>query len=275
MPTNAAIYELPYVAYPESPPPGVMLDYDLARGFIHTTDGLTWSYGAMKGRPQDWAEQAQGMPMPTLIPGLVAAGFSGIYIDRYGYTDGAKALSAQIEAVTGAPPILSRDQRLEFFNLRPFAARLRASATAAELASLGHAILHPPVVALGTGFYGDENGSRWAVGSASAAVTNPTDKTEEMVFSSRIHTLAKGKWRMAITTPGNVVHHVVIGQKPTTVQFTFAVPPGLHPVTFASSVPPVLIPTDPRTLAVRYDDLVLGDASLAPFASGALPPAAH
>ncbi len=50
LPKNAEIFELPYVAYPESPPVGAMFDYDMARGFIHTTDGLTWSYGAMKGQ---------------------------------------------------------------------------------------------------------------------------------------------------------------------------------------------------------------------------------
>ena len=271
MPDNAEIFELPYVAYPESPPMGAMLDYDLARGFIHTTDGLTWSYGAMKGRPQDWAAQAQNLPIAALVPGVAAAGFSGIYIDRYGYADRAKALTAQIQSLTGVTPIVSRDQRLEFFDLRPYAARLRAQFSVAEVARLKRATLYPPVIVFGNGFYGPENGSRWALGAATLAMTNPTSTPEQMVFSARIHTLAKGRWPMTVTLPDSTVRHIVIGPKASTVRLTFINPPGTHALTLTSKVPPVPIATDPRNLAVRYDDLVVGDASLAPFASGALP----
>ena len=132
---------------------------------IHTTTGIAWSYGAMKGRPQDWASQAQNLPLPTLLDGVVAAGFSGIYIDRYGYADNADSLTKQIHAITGLSPIVSRDQRLEFFNLAPFIARLRARTPSIGLERLGHAILHPPEVVFGDGFYANENGSRWAQGT--------------------------------------------------------------------------------------------------------------
>ena len=81
------IYQLPYVAYPENGPTFEMLDYDQMRGDVHTTTGLRWSYGAIKGRPQDWAASTDGLPARTVVDGLVAAGFSGIWIDRFGYAD--------------------------------------------------------------------------------------------------------------------------------------------------------------------------------------------
>lgn len=268
MPKDGEIFELPYVPYPENPPVGRMLDYDLARGYIHTTNGLTWSYGAMKGRPQDWASQAQSLPVSTLIDGVIAAGFSGIYIDRYGYTDSAASLTAEIRGITGAAPIVSRDHRLEFFDLRPFLTRLRARVGANVLTRLGNAMLHPPLVAFGAGFYDNEAGSRWAQSSASASLTNVSGSPEPMVMEARLSTLAKGKWPIVVITPDGRTHHFVIGQRAVVVKATFADPPGTHPITVNSKIPLTRVPPDPRELAVRYDDLVVGDSSLAPFAPG-------
>ena len=49
VPHDAMIYQLPYIAYPENGPTVNMLDYDQMRGDVHTTTGLRWSYGAIKG----------------------------------------------------------------------------------------------------------------------------------------------------------------------------------------------------------------------------------
>ena len=45
----------------------------------------------------------------------------------------------------------------------------------------------------------------------------------------------------------------------------FNVPPGTHPVLFDSNAPIAHPDNDPRVLSVRYNSLVLTDASLAPF----------
>ena len=124
MPKGAMIFQLPYVSFPENGPVNLMYDYDLGRGYLYSSD-LSWSYGAAKGRPQDWASVAQGLPLSSLLDGVAAAGFSGIYIDRYGYADGGVAIEKSIRALVGSAPMQSTNKRLLFFDIRPFAARLR------------------------------------------------------------------------------------------------------------------------------------------------------
>ena len=67
-PDGTKILQLPYVPFPENPPVQQMSDYDLLRGYLHT-HGLNWTYGAMKGRPQDWLAAHAEDDMSLLLPG--------------------------------------------------------------------------------------------------------------------------------------------------------------------------------------------------------------
>ena len=52
MTPGAMIFQLPVVAFPENPKVNRLNDYDLAKGYLHSTR-LRWSYGAIKGREND------------------------------------------------------------------------------------------------------------------------------------------------------------------------------------------------------------------------------
>jgi hypothetical protein len=52
-----------------------------------------------------------------MVRDLKGEGFSGIYVDRFAYTDGATALEKELADATGAKPLVSRDGRLSFFAL--------------------------------------------------------------------------------------------------------------------------------------------------------------
>jgi phosphoglycerol transferase len=267
VPHDAMIYQLPYVAYPENGPTFEMLDYDQMRGDVHTTTGLRWSYGAIKGRPQDWAASSDGLPARTLVDGLVAAGFSGIWIDRYGYADGGTAVRSGIQAVLDAPPIVSRDQRHWFFSLVPYATRFKSRQSAQTLAGLSQALLYPPAVVWGDGFYADEGfGSRWAESTATAAVSNTSDAATRLVMVAAISTRASDRnYPLTITLPDGTVHHLTINSKPKKIALSFTNPPGEHTITFQSTAPIVPAPNDTRSLAVRYEGLDISDAGIAPF----------
>ena len=57
---------------------------------------------------------------------VAAIGFTGIVLDRAGYTEAERAaLESQIEALAG-PPTVSADGRYSFYDLRAFAADVRA-----------------------------------------------------------------------------------------------------------------------------------------------------
>ena len=119
VPAGSAIYQLPYVGFPESPPLHGMRDYDLLRPYLHT-DNLRWSYGAMKGREADtWHRDLLKKPLEERIDILRRLGFAGIYIDRAGFTDSAVALEAQLGARLITAPLVSRGERFSFFTLSP------------------------------------------------------------------------------------------------------------------------------------------------------------
>jgi phosphoglycerol transferase len=276
MPRQASIFELPYVPFPENPPVGRMLDYDLGRGYVHTTDGLSWSYGAIKGRPQDWQAATVPLPLPTQVDGAVAAGFSGIWIDTYGYADNGASVINGIRSLIGEAPIVSRNQREVFFDLRPYAARLRAAVGPKAIAALGSAILHPPSVTYGNGVYPpDANGNIWTNPDAIASISNTSGRTRRMIFYASVQTAGRGHFHLTITAPDGTVRHVAIGHNPKPVRFEFTDPVGTHGIGFASDAPITPIAGDPRQLAVYYANPAIDDASLEPFLPEARAASAH
>src|SRR5262249_14603353 len=92
LPDGAMVFQLPYTPYPENPPPHRMMDYDHARGYLHSRT-LKWSYPTMRGRWGDtWQSAVSRKPPAELVAALALAGFSGLYIDRFGYADNAAEL---------------------------------------------------------------------------------------------------------------------------------------------------------------------------------------
>jgi phosphoglycerol transferase len=85
LPLRAAIYQLPYMAYPESSSVNGLGSYDQARGLLNSTN-LRWSFGGMRGRTGDWFfRKLAQLPMDQQVSIIKAIGFSGIYVDRRGY----------------------------------------------------------------------------------------------------------------------------------------------------------------------------------------------
>jgi hypothetical protein len=117
VPAGAEILQLPYVPFPEAGRTGALGDYDLARPYLHTSK-LRWSFGASKGRPEDWLAPRAREPIGKLLADAVGAGYTGLYIDRAGYADRAAALEVQVSALLdGARPLVSSNGRLSFFEL--------------------------------------------------------------------------------------------------------------------------------------------------------------
>jgi hypothetical protein len=115
LPDGAMVFQLPYVPFPETAPVNRMVDYDELRGYLHSDD-LRWSYGAVKGRADPDAALA-AEPVPALVRDVAAAGFAGIYVDRFGYTDQAAQLEGELAAALGTKPLVSENGRLSFFEL--------------------------------------------------------------------------------------------------------------------------------------------------------------
>jgi phosphoglycerol transferase len=272
LPPRAMILQLPYVPFPENPPVNRMIDYDLGRGWVHTTDGLQFSYGAMKGRTTDWQSATAQWPVQTLLDGAIASGFQGLWIDRYGYADNGVALEQQVQSVLGSKPMVSREGRLAFYDLRPYAARLRANSTASQFAALKQATLYPATVAYTSGFYPpDSSGGVWTSPAGQATVDNTSRTAEPIVFSTSVQTKARGRFTLRITAPGGTRSYSIT-HTPRLVRFTFDDPPGTHPLSFSTNAPASPALGDPRALALYLSNPIIGRAGLEPFVSTAATP---
>ena len=151
LPRGSAVLQMPYMPWPEPGALNLMTSYAGVRGYLHSR-ALRWSYGGMLGRPADWESQLDRQPAAVVAAAAAATGFSGVYIDRFGYAGGTdRKLERALAALAGTPPIVSRDHRLSFFDLRGYARRLRATMPPAAWRSLAAAALHPVRVDPGAG----------------------------------------------------------------------------------------------------------------------------
>ncbi|WP_176091129.1 DUF7024 domain-containing protein [Burkholderia ambifaria] len=117
VPAGSAIYQLPYVAFPEGPMLNRLESYDLARPFLHTS-ALRWSFGGMKGRDGDLFFRSLALEsVARQIEVIKRIGFNGIYIDRRGYADHGAAIEAELTRNLGMAPIVSRTGDQAFFAL--------------------------------------------------------------------------------------------------------------------------------------------------------------
>jgi len=130
MPDDAANFQWPAYPYPETVPPGTIADYDGLRPYLHDDSDMRWSYGAVKGRPRaDWQRVANDQVGPIgSLPGMLGLGFSGYWIDTFGYDAPAlAALRKDLDRTLRVDPIVSPDGRFLYYDLRPYRARLGRS----------------------------------------------------------------------------------------------------------------------------------------------------
>ena len=80
----------------------------------------------MRGRVPDYPKVLETQPVDQWMKAIAAIGFTGIVLDRAGYTEAERAaLESQIEALAGVPTV-SADGRYSFYDLRSFAADVHA-----------------------------------------------------------------------------------------------------------------------------------------------------
>lgn len=118
LPRGAAVYQMPYVPFPEAGNLSTLGGYDLLVGFLNSRH-LRWSSGGMQGRKADlYYRELAKKPVREQLAVARGMGFLGVYIDRRGYPDGGNMVVREISEIIGQPPTLSReDGRVEFFAL--------------------------------------------------------------------------------------------------------------------------------------------------------------
>jgi len=118
LPKGSAVYQLPYMPFPESGPLNRLDTYGLSIGFLHSKE-LHWNYAGMKGREGDLFYRALAQePIEKQLEVITRMGFSGIYIDRRGFEDNADLLIDRLSVLLGYGPLLKRaDGQIVFFRI--------------------------------------------------------------------------------------------------------------------------------------------------------------
>src|SRR5438128_2671764 len=126
VPENTMVFQLPYVGFLSyTNLSHNMLPYSHFRGYLHS-HRLRWSFGAMHGRFEDGLHAyVVSLPLEGSVRTLAFLGFGGIFVDRFGYADGAKDLENKLRTLLGTEPTVSRNGRLSFFDMAGFNRRLR------------------------------------------------------------------------------------------------------------------------------------------------------
>jgi hypothetical protein len=119
LPQGAMIFQLPVVAYPETPTIHKMTDYHEFRPYLHSSF-LRYSYASDKGRPREqWQTEVEHFAPLGMVKALEGYGFSAILIARNGYADGGASLLGELRSA-GRSDVLAESRDFVCLGLLPF-----------------------------------------------------------------------------------------------------------------------------------------------------------
>lgn len=124
LPRGAAVLQLPVRHFPGAVPRWKSADYDMLKPYLHTKN-LSFSYGGVQGREQEWQLDVERITGRTLVQVAAAMGFDAILIDRRGYPDRAAQHRAALGSVLGASAGRQLDHRWLSFDLTEWRAQHR------------------------------------------------------------------------------------------------------------------------------------------------------
>jgi phosphoglycerol transferase len=249
---NATIFQLPCVPFPEDLGCHGMAPYSHTRAY-YATRTLRWSYGAMKGRPADrWQQQVIALPPDDMARTLIDAGFSGIYLDRFGYEDHGADLEDQFTRVLGTRPIVSDNERLVYFPLPSTGVkRLRDTFSAEEWQARTEALQNPMVFTWRGGFSRRETCGReswhWCSGEGELQILNPLPRPRTLTLKMTCQT---GHPEPALLTMqgASLSDKRQINNRSEEIVQSVTVQPGLNAIHFTCDARPLHAPGDPRVL---------------------------
>jgi hypothetical protein len=232
LPRGSSILELPYVPFPEgyhipgaAPPSFFATSYELLRPYL-STDGLRWSFGAIKGRPTDWEGALAAKRLDVVVGAAAASGFQAIYVDPRGYdaATGHRVVTG-LTGLLGSAPLVSERHDAFLWDARPYLRRLRRALTPAVLARAATATLHPLETSCGPT-------------PSELVLTNPGRTPRPAALSASVVPRLGGRVGLTVTFPDGTVVRRTAGPAPLTLRRRLVVAPGTSIVTFATAAAP-------------------------------------
>jgi hypothetical protein len=251
LPENAMVFQLPYVRFPEAGDRLGMADYEHFKAYLHSKR-LRWSYGSIRGRQGDrWEQNVTGLRTDEMIESLSLAGFSGIYVDRKAYADGGKNIEAELTNALRITPMVSRDNKLAFFDLSQFNETFKHKFTSEQWEKRRELSLDPVIISWGTGCYDVERSQqvewRWCQRESELHISNNTATVRRLRLSMWLSTGSADFSNLSVSSQ-LFSDTIKVNGAATEYSRTFEVPPGEYTIRFSCDAPPIDSPTDPRIL---------------------------
>lgn len=204
MPPGGMVFQMPHTDIPvdRSRPPMVL--YDHARAYVHARS-LRWSWGDISGHQGNWQREIARLPPRELVSKLALAGFSGIWIDRYGYANSGPSPEAGLAEVTRSVPLVREDGRIVFLSLLRFQRDLEGGLGPEALAAARERVLTVPLVPRwGNGFYEEEGDGahfwRWCTQRGRLVLKNTLKKPRRVTLRSHLRSGAPEGGVLRITS---------------------------------------------------------------------------
>jgi phosphoglycerol transferase len=263
LPAGAAVYQLPYVPFPDSEylmPEGVS-PYWLLKGFLHS-QRLRWSYGALQGGLDDaWMRSLSTLQTAQLLPRIAVAGFEGIYIERRAYADqrAERQLESELSRALHEEPLTSGNRAQAFYSLESFRRAEVARLTAAGFARAR--ALQPPLLAsIVSGCAGTQLGGkhpfRFCAKHAVIEISNLTATPKRASLFGFLSGMGGAAGSISVSS-GPLKPQVLVMGRRRPVQLNFTAPPGTTQLTFSADLPAQPSPSGP--LYFYFEDFRLTD----------------
>lgn len=262
MPANSRVFQLPRTQFPE--PMKLQYNqmdaYDPLRPYLHTKN-LRWSYGGIEGRVEaDWQSRLDFFDVPTLLDQIVAAEFTGLYIDRYAYQDRAVDIETQVSSITGAKPLVSRNGRMSFFDLRDFSEK-RHSQDSNYMQLMRESLFFPVTVQVSAPAYRPQCQEASCFVWAPKDVTLPLNNVSRSAQATRItFQVVQGfglPTNFVVHWPDGKQQEVTAADEPIEVAHEMTLEPGFSQIEIDSNAASVKSPTDTQEMNFRIIDMTV------------------
>ncbi|OPX65135.1 MULTISPECIES: hypothetical protein [unclassified Methanoregula] len=255
LPEGAMVFQLPYMQFLGGGLPNKIFYYDPLKPYLHSRF-LRWSYGTMIDRSGDlWQREISQRPLDSLAESLSYSGFSGIWIDTFGYKNPEEVV-ARLKLILGTEPISSENGRYVFFDMRQYNKKLREHLTDQEFLKKQYLTLNPIIPRWGQGFSvfesDPDNNWRWASSSGTVFFDNPTPENRVILINTTIRTGWSENANVTIQS-SEFSDTLAVNNLGTLYERKIIVPPGSYSVTFHCDAARVPV-SDPRNLVFRMDN---------------------
>lgn len=262
LPRGTRIFQLPAAPFPEAGPRGGMPDYEHLRPYLHS-GALRFSYGALRGSPeQRWTQRMGELPPNTLPARLAAAGFDAIWVDRRAYPNDA-VLLVQAFRTSGLQEVVLPESPHVCVFLLP-------AAPTVSLPDLTEVRWHEPWNASTPeadislhamrGWFAIERSAerhwRWAGREAALGIWNGTAQTRTVRLAFQAVTVGPGVLEIH-RGETMLARWEVAGGAPTARSLEVPLPPGSSRLDFRFSGKLVEPAGDPRRLGFSLENVTL------------------